>query len=112
MNAQKETQEEKREAVVNLENNFAFETKNFRQFSHRDCEFFPCHKDVPIETYNCLFCFCPLYLLKERCGGQFKYLENGVKDCSGCTIPHDVDSYDKIMSKMELVISTARKNNR
>jgi Zn-finger protein len=87
----------------------ALETHNFQQFTHHKCEFFPCHEGVPVEIYNCLFCFCPLYLLKEQCGGHFKYLENGIKDCSGCTIPHGADSYERIMSKMTLVISGARK---
>ena len=46
-----------------------------------------CHDtDEPI---NCLFCFCPLYYLKEKCGGDFIILENGVKDCSNCMKHHD-----------------------
>jgi Zn-finger protein len=37
---------------------------------------------------NCLLCFCPKYEDVE-CGGHYKILKNGVKDCSGCTIPHE-----------------------
>lgn len=84
------------------------ETQNFKCFTHSSCEFFPCHKGVPLETYNCLFCFCPLYLLKDQCGGNFRYLKNGIKDCSDCTVPHGPDSYDRIMAKMGLVMDTAK----
>lgn len=82
--------------------------KNFKLVTHNECEFFPCHEGVPEDTYNCLFCFCPLYLLKDQCGGNFKYLENGIKDCSRCTLPHGPNSYDKIMEKMDLVMDGAR----
>ena len=37
---------------------------------HRACEFFPCHKTGHPEDFNCLFCYCPLYTLGERCGGR------------------------------------------
>lgn len=35
----------------------------------------------------CFFCFCPLYD-KEDCGGRYRILKGGVKDCSGCDKPH------------------------
>lgn len=54
-------------------------------FSNKNCEYYPCHS---IEEMNCLFCFCPLYSMKD-CGGNFKILDNGVKDCSNCNVPHD-----------------------
>ena len=47
---------------------------------HRACEFFPCHKTSHPEDFNCLFCYCPLYTLGSKCGGNFRYLENGVKE--------------------------------
>lgn len=54
---------------------------------HTACEFFPCHKTGHPEDFNCLFCYCPLYTLGSKCGGNFRYLENGVKDCSDCLLP-------------------------
>lgn len=30
-------------------------TEKFKFFSHKDCEYFPCHKDVDPENFNCLF---------------------------------------------------------
>jgi len=84
------------------------ETQNFRRVTHRRCEFFPCHKGVSEEIYNCLFCFCPLYMLKDQCGGNFRYLSNGIKDCTNCTVPHGPDSYDRIMEKMSLVMEGAK----
>ena len=37
---------------------------------------------------NCLLCFCPKYEDMD-CGGKYKILPSGIKDCSGCTLPHD-----------------------
>lgn len=67
------------------------------------CEFFPCHQGVDKEVFNCLFCYCPLYLLKDECGGDYK-ITNGIKDCSSCTKPHDADSYAYVMNMMKVVI--------
>ena len=48
-----------------------------------------CHKCHHMEgEMNCLLCFCPKYEDVD-CGGHFKILKNGVKDCSGCNIPHE-----------------------
>lgn len=78
-------------------------SENFKFFQNKKCEYFPCHKTDNIETFNCLFCFCPLYMLKDECGGNFKK-NNNVKDCSDCLIPHSPKGYDYIMDKMEKVI--------
>lgn len=67
------------------------------------CEYFPCHKGVDAVKFNCLFCYCPLYMLGNKCGGSFK-ISKGVKDCSYCTKPHDDGSFDFVMSKMKTVI--------
>ena len=62
--------------------------EGFDFFQNRACEYFPCHKGVADEDFNCLFCYCPLYLLGDECGGNFEYLPNGIKNCSNCTLPH------------------------
>ncbi len=74
-------------------------SKNYSYFSHKDCEYFPCHKGADPDNFNCLFCYCPLYVLGEGCGGQFTYLPNGVKDCSLCLYPHRRENYDKIIKR-------------
>ena len=78
-------------------------------FQNRECEYFPCHEAADRENFNCLFCYCPLYALGDRCGGAFTYLENGIKDCSGCLIPHRQENYDRMMEKMGLVLELAKK---
>lgn len=70
---------------------------SYRFFSNKECEYFPCHKNVPGE-FNCLFCFCPLYFLEE-CGGNYR-MTNGIKDCTNCTIPHVEKGYDHIVKKI------------
>ena len=39
--------------------------EGFDFFQNRACEYFPCHKGVADEDFNCLFCYCPLYLLGD-----------------------------------------------
>ncbi|MBQ2833921.1 MAG: cysteine-rich small domain-containing protein [Clostridia bacterium] len=74
--------------------------KRYTFFSHKACEFFPCHSGVPEEDFNCLFCYCPLYALGDRCGGRCTFLPGGVKDCSACILPHVRQNYDVILSRL------------
>lgn len=77
-------------------------TENFKFFQNKECEYFPCHKTNDKENFNCLFCYCPLYMLKDKCEGNF--IKNcGIKDCTNCLVPHSIGSYERIMSKMKLV---------
>ena len=85
-----------------------FDTENYKFVQNKKCEYFPCHKVKNEEDFNCLFCFCPLYMLKDKCGGNFKYT-NGVKDCSDCIIPHSKGAYEYIMKKMDLVVKEGSK---
>ena len=75
------------------------ETNNYKFFKHEKCEYFPCHKLENTEKFNCLFCYCPLYALGKKCGGNYRYTENGIKDCSACLIPHSPGGYDHIMKR-------------
>ena len=75
--------------------------RHYSFFTNRLCEYFPCHKDADPEDFNCLFCYCPLYVLGDRCSGDFVYRNNGRKDCTQCTFPHRRDSYDTIISRYE-----------
>ena len=68
-------------------------------FTNRECECFPCHKQADEAEFNCLFCYCPLYVLGARCGGNFKTTENGIKDCSECIIPHRADAAEYVESR-------------
>ncbi|MCX5773444.1 MAG: metal-binding protein [Fusobacteria bacterium] len=86
--------------------------KNYKKFTHSACEYFPCHKNVNLdktENFNCLFCYCPLYSLGKKCGGNYIYTY-GVKDCSSCLIPHSPEGFDYIMKKWELIHNLTLKN--
>ena len=78
-------------------------------FQNKDCAYFPCHKVEDDSNFNCLFCFCPLYALGDKCGGNCTYTENGIKDCSGCLIPHSAGGYDYILSRFSQIAQLARK---
>lgn len=79
-------------------------SENFKFVQNRKCEYFPCHRTEKKDEFNCLFCFCPLYMLKDKCGGHFKYTKN-VKDCSDCTFVHTLKAHQYVMSKMKKVIA-------
>ena len=83
--------------------------EHYKFFQNRQCEYFPCHRGVKEESFSCLFCYCPLYPLGDKCGGSFTYTENGIKDCSGCVKPHCRENYEKIMEKMGVVMELAKK---
>lgn len=82
-------------------------SNNYKFFRNNKCEYFPCHKVKNNEKFNCLFCYCPLYFLKQ-CGGNGK-LVDGVKDCSACIIPHCENGYDYVVNKIKEVNKTKRK---
>lgn len=84
-------------------------SENYKFVQNTKCEYFPCHKVKNENEFNCLFCFCPLYMLGDKCGGNFSYTENGIKNCSECTLPHSKNGYDHVMSKMGLVMERGRK---
>ena len=78
---------------------------NYKFSQNSKCEYFPCHKTDNPEDFNCLFCYCPLYMMGKECGGNFRYTVNGIKDCSQCMIPHTKDvGYDHVQSKMKTVM--------
>lgn len=82
---------------------------NYKFNQNKNCEFFPCHKIQNTENFNCLFCYCPLYMLGNECGGKYKYTAGGIKDCSDCILPHIKDvGYDHIQKKMMEVIEIVR----
>ena len=72
-------------------------------FSHKECEYYPCHEGV--EELNCLFCYCPFFLLEDCPGNpEWKVSENdGVrrKSCAGCTFPHRKENYPEIIRNIK-----------
>ena len=70
---------------------------SYKFFQNSECEWFPCHSAHSLENFSCLMCFCPLYHFKD-CGGNFTMLNNGIKDCTNCTLPHY--NYDYVINKL------------
>ena len=83
--------------------------ENYKFFQNLECEYFPCHKGADGENFNCLFCFCPLYALGDKCGGNFTYTDSGIKDCSSCLRPHRKENYDAIFAGLSDVMEMAKK---
>ena len=83
--------------------------EHYKFFQNEKCEYFPCHKCENTADFNCLFCYCPLYALGDKCGGNFTYTEGGIKDCSHCLVPHKRGNYDYMMEKMGEVINQTKK---
>ena len=84
-------------------------SENYKFFQNRECEFYPCHKKIKEENFNCLFCYCPLYSLKEECGGNFIYTKDKVKNCSNCILPHVKETgYEHIMKNIKKIIEKTK----
>lgn len=81
-------------------------------FQNKKCRYFPCHNGTDEDTFNCMFCYCPLYTLGDGCGGNFRFLENGIKDCSGCLTCHTEDAHTLIESKFAELSRIERQNRR
>lgn len=72
-----------------------------RFFENRDCKYFPCH--TGLEAFNCLFCYCPLYGLKD-CPGRPRYKDNDgkkVKICTDCDFPHRPENYEAVVGMLK-----------
>lgn len=83
--------------------------KAYAFINHKGCEYFPCHPTDDPDNFNCLFCYCPLYALKDTCGGNFVYDANGIKDCSHCSVPHKKENYGYITGKFDEIMEITRK---
>lgn len=70
-------------------------------FQNRSCKYFPCHKNISPEDFNCLFCYCPLYYKGTECGGNYVIKENGIKSCVNCTFPHHRENYQQINIRLK-----------
>ncbi|WP_090418769.1 cysteine-rich small domain-containing protein [Pseudobutyrivibrio sp. YE44] len=75
--------------------------EHYKFFQNKECEYFPCHKVDKPEDFNCLFCYCPLYCLGDKCGGNFEYTKSGVKSCVSCSRPHLRGNYDEIIRTLK-----------
>jgi len=82
---------------------------SYRFYRNTACKYMPCHKVNNVEEFNCLFCYCPLYFLKE-CGGNYS-IKDGIKDCTNCLIPHVPKGYDYINKKIFEINKKRRNNN-
>ena len=82
--------------------------RHYAFFQNRECEYFPCHAGADKENFNCLFCYCPLYALGRKCGGNFRYTESGIKDCTNCQVPHKRENYDNIMARFQELVELIR----
>ena len=82
--------------------------KKYSYFAHRQCEYFPCHKGADPENFNCLFCYCPLYVLGDRCGGNFVYREDGRKVCTNCQFPHRRENYEKVLARYPEILAAMK----
>lgn len=74
-------------------------THSNKFFTNKECKYYPCHSNEdgsPMEDINCLFCYCPLYLMD--CPGDYTITSTGLKDCSNCILPHEAENYDLILN--------------
>lgn len=82
-----------------------------RYFNNRACRYYPCHRVENDEDFNCLFCYCPLYALGDKCGGNFHYTDRGIKDCTDCSAPHRGGGYEYVMEHIREITDMVRKGD-
>jgi len=83
---------------------------SYKFYCNKGCKYFPCHKTDKPEEFNCMFCYCPLYMLGDNCGGDFTRLSNGIKDCSSCILPHIKEKgYEHVQKKIKEVTERVKK---
>ena len=87
------------------------EKEHYKFFQNRQCEYFPCHQGVDEADFNCLFCYCPLYALGRKCGGDCYYNAKGNKVCADCTFPHQRANYSRVIARYGDIMDTVRKND-
>ena len=87
------------------------EGKESSYFSHKKCEYFPCHAGADPDDFNCLFCYCPLYALGDKCGGNFRFTQSGIKDCTDCRFPHYRNNYGYIIGKCREMAKMMRRDD-
>lgn len=85
--------------------------KHYSFFQNCECEYFPCHKTEHPEDFNCLFCYCPLYALGKKCGGNYSYNEKGYKVCTNCMVPHRRENYLRIISRYSEIMNVVKKTD-
>ena len=70
----------------------------YKFFQNAKCKYFPCHAAADANAFNCLFCYCPLYPMGDKCGGNFKYSgEKRIKNCEDCVYPHTPGYYETVV---------------
>lgn len=82
--------------------------KHFAFFQNKMCEYFPCHAGADKDNFNCLFCYCPLYVLGKECGGYPTWSDSGVKDCSFCLLPHRPENYGYINEQLNKILEVLK----
>ena len=93
---------------MNTEN----ENLHHQFFQNRKCKYFPCHKGIDESAFNCLFCYCPLYTLGKKCGGNCQYNEKGNKVCTECTFPHQRENYGRVIARYGEIMAVVQKMDR
>jgi Zn-finger protein len=78
--------------------------QSYKFFQNKQCVYFPCHKGISTDKFNCMYCFCPQYLIKD-CIGKPKWVGhfNKIKDCSNCLVNHGPNSYEAIVEKVDWI---------
>lgn len=82
---------------------------NSMYFRNTDCEYYPCH-ETDGGYFNCMFCYCPLYCLGDKCGGNYEYTDKGIKDCTKCLVPHSRNGFSYVSDKLRAVCEMTKKS--
>ena len=72
----------------------------------KTCKHHLCHKGIDEKDFDCMLCYCPLYLIE--CAGNFKIIKRGKnkgkKDCSDCVFPHTTGGKRYVLRRLKQII--------
>ena len=80
-----------------------WEGKHFAFYTNKECEYYPCHPVPEGTSSTACSATARFYMLGRKCGGNFTYLESGVKDCSKCLVPHRRENYGFIADSFQKI---------
>jgi Zn-finger protein len=50
-------------------------------------------------------------MLGDKCGGNYTYMENGIKNCTDCMVPHSRNAVQYIIKRWAGIAERAKKQD-
>lgn len=75
---------------------------SYKFFENLGCKYYPCHSGIKKGEFNCLYCFCPIFVVCKR---------HSKSGCEFCKVPHDKGSYKFMMLELNNMVLHRRSDD-